>query len=109
MALPKIPVGKSVLQKESALTEYVCPTTTQSIGVTDTPASSDAITSQIVRLFATVPVYVAFGENPTTATPDFPLGASAEYFYYIPESYKVGFVRFGSVSGTIYISSVLTA
>ncbi len=109
MSNPKIPIGKSALLKEEGLTDFFCPTTTYSIGVTNTAASSDEINTQIVRVFATVPTYIAFGETPTSATPDCPINASIEYFYYIPEGQKIGFIRFGSNNGTIYVSTVLTA
>lgn len=81
------------------------PGTSQQVTVTGTSAQSAAFesTTRVIRVFATVDMYIKMGSNPTAAVTDcFVPGGVIQYFGVIPGE-KLAAIR-SSSSGTLHIT-----
>jgi len=82
----------------------IYPSTTQTISVTGTSAAtSNAVSSDIIRVISTTDCFITFGTSPTATTSHtFLVAYVAEYFRITPGE-KVAAIR-SAANGTVYVT-----
>ena len=79
---------------------------TQSVSVGASSTQSTALDNNMCyyRVISSCDTHIQIGENPTATTGSTLLPAYTTEYFFIPESMKIAVLKFGSQTGTCYIS-----
>ena len=79
------------------------PTQTVAVGASSAQSTALAVNTTLVRVFSDTLCHLAFGDNPTATSSDFPLAADTEAYLRVQRTSKIAVIQ-NAAAGTLWIT-----